>query len=359
MGTVYDNIDFDERRNLLLLKAMVAWVKVRFATALKIKYSKHEVEILQQLHAIEQISKVALIADDDAWLIEQNSLLYSIVTRMFLHEILPDDMFLKFGDSRFNANRKASIVDISLYPVTLSMAVAEVAPSAMWIVKREDIVKSFTERQTYIADKEVDIIPLLKSKVNDLLTKKEQDSIKEYFDTYKNDPDVLESKARIVEMKTIEDNNLKSVLRAINSQGKRTELLKLAVSIFTIVKSTYSTSPQKVSRIMFEGKSPSIVPDYSMLFEIDFDIDLNEIKAILDQVVDSQLKIKVSGNRILFTTLSGMDPDNKEQMDSINCTKFLSQKGLDHIFETYVGPLASIDDVNRIMDKYLQQRYQR
>jgi hypothetical protein len=231
----------------------------------------------------------------------------------------------------------------------------------MYVVKKSDIVERFDASKNYYSEKDVDLIPALKSKLNKLLTKKEHESILKHYQDYKNDPDVVQSNKLIIERREIEDNNLKSVLRAINAQGKRTDLLKLVVSIHTIIKSTYSnyTSPRNISRIIFGDRGNSMVPEYSMLFCVEYETDLEEVKNILQQVVDPEIKVRVGEGKVLCTTESGIDPNDESILATVPVTKFVSQKGLDHVFETYVGPLASIEDVNKIMDKYLQQRYQR
>jgi len=360
MGILYDNIDFVERRELLLIKAMVGWVKIRFADSLKITFDAKELASVRQLQAVDQSKKTGLISDEDAWLIEKNALLFSAVSRAFLHDILSKELFAAYGEAKFSSNRKGSVVDIALLPIKLGPGVVnEVVPCSMFIAKKSEIVKRFKKSKGFFSDAHVDVVPLIKNNLSIFLSKEDQKKIGEYYHKYKTDSDVIKAREEIEERKATEDRNLKSVLRAINSQGKRTDIVKLAVTIHTLIKSMYKIGPQNITKIKFDGDGGTPIPDFSRLFYIEYDADLEQIRAILEPLIDPELKIKIGVNRILFTTASGVDPDNDEEMKNVVHAKIINEKGLDHVFETHVGPMALIEDVNRIMDKFLQQKYQR
>lgn len=360
MGVLYENINFVERRELLLLKTLVSWVKLRFSDPLKITFNANELPPIKQIQAVDQMEKPGMISDEDAWIIEKNSLLFSVVTRAFLHDYLPKELFNSYGEARFSSNRKGSVVDIALLPVKLGPAVvSEVVPCTMYIAKMSEVVKRFKETNTFFSHSHVDVIPLIKMNLSTFLTKDDQGNIEKYYRKYKVDPNIIKAREEIEERRLMEDKNLKSVLRAINSQGKRTDTIKLAVTMYTLVKTMYRIVPHNISKIKFEGNGGSPVPDFSRLFHIEYDTNLEQIKIILEPLIDSDLKIKLGNNRILFTTASGLDPDNDTDMENVVSAKIISEKGLEHLLETHVGPMASIDDVNKIMDKYLQEKYRR
>ena len=362
MGQVYEEIDFTERREVLMLKALMVWIKLRFTTQMGIKYEKDAIPCIQQLSEIDQNKKSGFISDDDAWIIEQNSVLFNAIGRMFLNEFLPKELFAAAGDSRFNASRRGSVVDIALFPMSMGGNVTDVVPMTMYINKRADVIKRYEERKLYSA-KDVDVIPLLKMNIDNILTSKECKVIEEYYAKFKDDPDVLAAKDEIIARKTAEDKNLRAAMRAINAQGKKAETLKLAVTLYTLVKGKYKNGHNQVTRVTFNGPGgePSVVPDFSNLFIIGYPINLHEIKSILEPVVDSEIKIKVGekAGRILFTTASGMNPDDDEEMANVVTAKIFTERGLEHIFETTVGPMVSIQDIEKIREKFLQWKYQR
>lgn len=362
MGLVYDNVDFVERQELLMLKALMVWIKVRFTSQMGIKYEKDALTCLQQLSHIDQNKKSAFISHDDAWIIEQNSVLYNAVTRFFLNEFLPKELFATAGDCRFNASRRGSVVDIALFPVSMGGNVTDVVPMTMYINKRADIIKRYEERKLYSA-RDVDIIPLLKMHIDRILTSKECKVIEEYYNKLKNEPDVLKAKEEVISKKVAEDKNLNAALRAINAQGKKAETLKLAVTLYTLIKGKYKNGHNQVTRVTFDGpgNQPSVVPDFSNLFIIGYPVNLHEIKSILEPIVNSEIKIKVGEKpgRILFTTASGMDPDDDDEMINVVTAKIFTERGLEHIFETTVGPMVSVQDIEKIREKFLQWKYHR
>lgn len=358
MGVLYKNIDFVERKELLLFKTLVSWVKLRFVDSMNIAFDAKTLPLIREIQAVDQMKKPGMISDEDAWIIEKNALLFSVATRAFLHDFLPKQLFDSYGEAKFSSNRKGSVVDIALLPIKLGPAVInEVAPCTMYIAKKSEVVKKFKETNSFSPSSHVDIIPLIKTNLSVFLTKEERKNIEKYYHKYKANPDIIKAKEEIIKRKLIEDKNLKSVLRAINSQGKRTSILKLAITIYTLVKNMYQTVPHNISKIKFEGNGGSPVPDFSRLFYIEYDVDLEQVKTILEPLVDPDLKIKLGNNRILFTTASGLNPDSDNEMENVVSAKIINEKGLNHLFETHVGPMALIDDVNKIMDKFLQNKY--
>lgn len=359
MGTLHDNINFEERRDLVLLKALLCWVKARFATPLEMNFSKKQMEAISQLQMVDQGKKFGAISDEDAWLIERNALLFGVVGRSLLHDILPKSLFQGYGEVRFSSSRRGSVVDIAMLPIKLQEGVKEVIPCSMYITKSADLASKFKKNHSLHTEKYVDIVPLLKHFIPELLSKEEERGIEKYYHQYKFDPDVVKSRKAIEKRKDADDKNLRGVLRAIRSQGSKTDTVKLAVALHTFIKEEYKAAPHNVSRISFEKSGPTPVPDFSRLFVIGYDVDLDQVRSILEPILESNIKIKTGEGKVLFTTSSGLNPDDEDDMKNIPTAQIKNEKGLDSLIETQVGPLASIDDVNRIMDKYLQQRYQR
>ena len=345
-----------ERRERLLIKAMLGWIKYRFAMPLQMLVPQEGREILKTVASLEQLQKAAIISDEDAWLLEQNAGLFGIVAKTYMRKLLPNEVFANHGAPTLMSDRKNRVVDIALLPPTSTTPVLNVMPCSMYIADKRDVVKKFRDVSNFTKGKHVDIVAMLIRNIDVLLSKNEQDLIHECFDKYKADDDVLALRESIVSEKEKEEKNLQAIQKVIRGQGDKTSLAKLAITLFTIVEHSYKTNPQNVMRIRYGTGGATPVFDYSRLFVIDYPVDLNMIQNILGTLMSGDIKIHVHDNKILFTTTNNK-ADDDDAMANVVTSMIESEEDLEVYFSTFVGPVATVSEVKRVMQRFLQEKY--
>lgn len=359
-SVVYNDINFEDRSELLLFKSLMAWVALRFSTAVGQQYEGDLLKKFQQIQSVEQIKKAGIISENDAWTVEKNSMLYTAVASEFLKEHIPQELYDSYGNILFSCSKSTAMLDISMVPTVFDLKhFRDIAPCSMFIAKNDELIEKYKEHDSIIRKETIDIIPLLKSMVGEVFTKEDNTRLNEIYNKWKNDPEVVDAKNRIMQKREQEQKNLANVLNAITVQGDRMVLAKLAVALYTIVKYTYSRAPHSINKIKFmPNGSGEPVLDFSRVFKVNCIDDVQEVKNILDPIVHSDIKIKVHEDNILFTTSSKLDPSDEDAMTDVTGLKIDNLTTLDYVFENHVGPITSVDDVHKIMDKVLYEKYQ-
>jgi hypothetical protein len=189
------------------------------------------------------------------------------------------------------------------------------------------------------------------------LTPEENAVIDKAYNDFKNDPQFIQSKTNIETERFIEDRHLKAVMKSINRQGQDSSTTKLVIAMHTIVDMAYKHDAHNVLKVTHNGKDATPIMDFSKLFAIGYDVDLEYIEAILRPSINSNIKINVGKGRILFTTQSGVDPNDPALTESPNTLIVKSKESLDHYFDTHVGHVTALEDVESIMQRILQHKY--
>jgi hypothetical protein len=348
------NGDFTQRKDRLVLKSLLTWVTLRFANVQGRKFEGKDLRHCHQLSLLDQMKKIAVVSESDAWIMEKNSALYSKVARAFMKEFLNDELYSSYGEVLFSTDRHTRISTVALIPPSRSGKLQEVAPCSMFIMDDAEIIEKYKENDQLIHDKYVDIVPLLNIMISTLLTPQHNAIIDRLYDKFKDDPEVIEMRDKVEAKRAVEEDNLAKVLSAINVQGSRVNLAKLAIVLHTIIKSSYNNGPNLISKLRFESNGETTpVIEYTRGFVIPFVESLEPIKEILEPLISNEIKIKVSGDKIIFTT-GIATPDDMEGHIVGNIT---SEDTLDYMFNNHVAPTVSIDEVTKVMNRVLYQKY--
>lgn len=356
-NTIHLGVNFEEKKERLMLKSLLTWVTIRFANAQGRKFEGTNLKYHQQLSIIEQMKKVAVISKSDAWIIEQNAPLFAKVARDFMKEFLNKELYDSYGGVLFAIDPKTRIADVVLIPPTRSGAMQEVAPCTMYIMDDSEIIKQYKDTESLVNDQRVDILPLLKIMITGMLEPRYNHLIDTLFDKYKNDEDVLEMRERIRARRVEEEENLERVLKAISVQGSRVQLAKMAIVLHTIISASYNSGPNLITKLRFEkGGSTIPVMDYSRAFTIDFMDTLEPLKEILAPILPTDIKIRIKDKTILFTT-GNVSLDNESDMATVMTANVANEEALNYMFENHIAPTVSIDEVSRVMNRVLFQKY--
>ena len=355
MAVIYEDSNFDELAERVLLKALLVWVKLRFVAPLKLKYPEFDQDIPKLVSAVANNKAVAVVSDTDIWTVQKNAALFSTVARAFAKKFMTDELYQGYGAISFEADRKRHDAAIVMTPAQYQPSFNEIIPCIMHVKAHDQILRDYKDHG-YTHQHQVDIIPMLKAKRNVYLTPEENAVIDKAYKDFKSDPDFVQKRKDIETERMLEDKQLKAVLKAMSRQGDSSDI-KLAVAMHTIVDTSYQHDAHRVMKVTIDGKDATPVKEFSRLFIINYDADLEYIKLLLENMIDPNIKIKVGKGRILFTTKSGADPNAEGLHNDISTMVINDRESLDHHFDLHVGHITDIADVERIMQRVIQHKY--
>lgn len=355
MAAVYEEPNFEELKERVLLKALLVWVKLRFAVPLKLQYP-YDKKTVDLIDRVSNNKLVPVVSDDDIWIMQRNAALFNIVARAFSKHFMTPELYSSYGAIEFNADRKRHEAHILMTQAEFQPQSNELWPCVMYVKPHGDILKDFQDRGL-MSQSQIDIIPLLKNKRNVFLTKEENAIIDKAYNDFKSDPQFMQKRKNIETERFIEDKHLKAVLNVVNRQGQQNSTTKLAIALFTIVDMSYKHDAHKVLKVTHDGKGSTPILDFSKMFVVNYDVDLGYIEQILRPMIDTNIKIIVGKNRILFTTQNGADVDDPKWNTSKSIFTIKSEEAMNRYFDTHVGHVTSLDDVEGIMQRVLQHKY--
>ena len=358
MAVLTEEPNFAELSERVLLKAFLVWVKLRFVVPLKLNYPKYELGIIQTVNNISDNKLVAVVSNEDIWTVQKNTSLFNTVARSFTRHLMSPspDLYAAYGAIEFQADRKRNDSSIVMAKTELKAAGKELLPCIMYVKPHGQIITDFKEHGT-LHKSQIDIIPLLKSKRDVFLTPEENAIIDKAYNDFKEDPQFLQHRENIELERHIEEKHLKAVLKSINRQGRDSSTTKLLIAMHTIVDMSYKHDAHNVLKVTHNGKDATPIMDFSKLFTINYDVDLEYVETILRPVINPNIKINIGKNRMLFTTKSGADPNDPKLIESPNTLIVKSKEALDHYFDTHVGHVTALEDVESIMQRILQHKY--
>jgi len=347
---------FVEREERLLLKAILVWIKMRFITPLHVKLEESDTPAISIISRLEGMSLFAVVSQRDAWIMEKNAKLFNNVGREFMKKTIPEKAYEVYGGVTFVANRAMNSVDVCLLPPTYKPQMQGVLPCTMFIQSDKSLVKAFKSKKE---TNHFDVIPFLKRQIQHFLTPEEESSILDNYNKFKIDPEVIKHRKHVEEVKKYEDKNLDAVLKMM-ADCEDINAVKLAVMIYNSVAKAYSHDPHTVMKIKFEG-APVPVNDFSQLFMLRYETDLEIIKAVLDGVILPDIKITCVPDKILFSTSSRTIPEGPTDpldplfVSNTNTVIVESEEAMSYYFDMCVGTLISQDDVQRVVDGFKLQ----
>jgi len=358
MAIVYEEPNFEELSERVLLKAFLVWVKLRFVVPLKLVYPKYEMSTIVEINKISNNKLVAIVSSEDIWIVQKNAALFNTVARAFAKHFMGSspDLYSAYGAIEFQADRKRQDSAILMTQVEFKPSPNELLPCIMYVKSHAQILKDYKDHGTHNKS-QIDIIPLLKSKRNVFLTPEENAVIDKAYNDFKEDPQFLQNRTNIETERYIEERHLKAVLKSINRQGQDSSTTKLAIAMHTIVDMSYKHDAHNVLKVSHDGRDATPIMDFSKLFTVGYDVDLEYVEAILRPSINSNIKINVGKGRILFTTKSGVDPNDPALVESPTTLIVKSKEALDHYFDTHVGHVTALEDVENIMQRILQHKY--
>jgi len=349
VGAVIEE-NFVEREEKLVLKSLLFWLCVRFIRPLKWHVEAKHMPIVKTLQALEIMGLYAIVSDRDAWLIEKNATLFNVLARKYLKRVLPKQVYDAYGAISFVVNRRLGTVDICLLPPVFHSSFSEILPCSMTIIPNNELIKMVkADRKVGGVSKQLDIISFLKGNFHKIFTHDDVKGIHADFDEYKVDPDVVKDKETIIAARAHEDANLKTILDILSFDPHNLPTLKLATTMFIMVKTSYMNDPQQIMKIKFETTGTLPVKDFSKLFIINYDSNLDVIKGILEPMLPD-MKIKISANKILFTTNNQEDPEDPKFASSLSTLIVDSEAGLSYFFDIHIGSSVSVGEATRIAD---------
>ena len=351
--TLHIEENFEEREEKLLLKAILVWLRMRFVTPLKLKVKQEHVAAIQHVQKLEKMDLFAVVTKTDAWIIEKNVALFNLVAREYMRLVLPKESYGKYGGITFVVNRSMNSVDICLLPPTFQPKIQDgLLPCSMFIVANEALVKAIKKKEQ---KKQFDVIPFMKRNIPHFLRLEDATAINVAFDKFKTDSEVVKNKLNVIAIREYEDNNLEEVLAAIEGHGEDTTLIKVAIMMYNVVTKTYNRDPQTIMKIRYDN-GPEPVKNFSQLFMVNYDIDMNSIKTALEKVLVKHIKVMVRDNRILFTTSSiatipdgPVDPEDSMFMPHVNTIIVENAEAMSYFFDMCVGTVVAVDDVVRVI----------
>ena len=356
-NTTAISVNFQHRKERLLLKSLLTWVTMRFAGVQDRKFEGTNLYNYQQLCNLEQMKKIAIISESDAWLMEQNASLFSRIGCEFMKEFLNEELYKSYGGILFAIDRKNRVADIALIPPSRNGVLQEVTPCTMFVLEDDAIIKQYKETETLVREKYIDIVPLLSSMITTTLEPRWNRLIDRLFDKYKDDSELLDMRSRVQARREKEEETLEKVLKAINVQGSRVNLAKLAIILHTAINVSYNSGPNLITKLKYQTGGGAVpVMEFSRAFTVDFMDTLEPLAEILQPLIPNDIKIKTHENTILFTT-GNLSPSSEADMNTILTANVPDEATLDHIFNNHVGPNVSIDDVAKVMNRVLFQKY--
>jgi len=345
--------NFEEREEKLLLKAILVWLRMRFVTPLKLKVKQDHVTAIQHVQKLEKMDLFAVITKTDAWVIEKNVDLFNLVARKYMRRVLSKEAYGKYGGITFVVNRSMNSVDVCLLPPTFKPKIQSgILPCSMFIVTNETLVKDIKKKEQ---QKQFDVIPFMKRNIPHFLHPEDVEDINTDFDKFKTDFNVVKSKLNIIAVKDHEDKNLEEVLTAIENHGGDSSLMKVTIMMHYQVTKAYNRDPQTILKIRYDN-GPDPVKNFSQLFMVNYDIDMDSIKIALERVLVKDIKVMVRDNRMLFTTSpvaiipdAPVDPADSMFVPHVNTIIIENEEAMSYFFNMCVGTVIAIDDVVKIV----------
>ena len=355
-AVVYDNANFQELSERVLLKSLMVWVKIRFIVPLKLTYPSYEADTIKIIDSISNNKLVAVVSDADIWTIQRNATLFNAVARAFAKHFMTPELFAEFGAISFFADYKKHEANITMNRTSFAPPGNSLLPCIMFNKPHGQILRDYKDHG-FLYKSQIDIIPRLKSKREVFITPEENAIIDKAYNDFKNDPEFVQKRTDIEIARQIEEKHLAAVMKAVNRRGDQSAITKLAIAMHTIVDMSYKHDAHKVLKVTMNGHDATPIMDFTRMFVINYDIDLDFIAEILRPLVDSNIKINVGKNRILFTTQSGVDPDDPKLVELPNTLIIKDEAAFNQYFDTHVGPVTALDDVESIMQRILQHKY--
>ena len=336
--------NFAEREEKLILKAILVWLRMRFVTPLKFKVKQEHVASIQHVQRLEKMDLFAVITKTDAWVIEKNVALFNMVAREYMRRVLPKESYGKYGGITFVVNRAMNSVDVCLLPPTFQPQIQSgLLPCSMFIVANEALVKAVKKKEQ---QKQFDVIPFMKRNIPHFLDSEDVAAINADFDKYKTDNDVVKSRTNVIAVRDHQDKNLEDVLAIIDNGSNNSSLMKVAIMMHNVVHKGYTRDPQTIMKIRYDnGSTP--VKNFSQLFMVNYDLDMESIKTSLGSVLAKDIRILVRDNRILFTTTfteipdGPVDPEDTIFMPHVNSIIVENEEAMSYFFDMCVGTVVS------------------
>jgi hypothetical protein len=357
MGDLCVENDFEERREKLLLKALLTWLRMRFTIPLKDDVSKGNEWRTNVIRKLEGMSIYALVTSSDAWIIERNAALFDAVAKAYTRRILPDKKYNSFGGVTIAVSRKMNTVDICLVSPSFDVPVSGVVPCSMFIVADTALVKLFKDKKKDTST-QFDIIPFLKRSIPHFLSASDVAFINKMYDAYKGESEIVKNRQNVEVVKVHEDKNVEKVNATIAAQEGDKDLHTLGVLMHHVVDTSYNVDPRNVMMIKHERGQRVSVKDFSQLFVLKYNADLEEIKRALRKILIRDIKIMISGPRILFSTILDKIPDGPDEpkdpneymlKNHINSIVVENVEAFNHYFNMCVAPSIKIENVKRVM----------
>jgi len=344
--------NFAEREEKLLLKAILVWLRMRFVTPLKFKVKQEHVASIQHVQRLEKMDLFAVITKSDAWIIEKNVALFNLVAREYMRRVLPKESYGKYGGITFVVNRSVNSVDVCLLPPTFKPQIQDgLLPCSMFIVANEALVKAVKKKEQ---QKQFDVIPFMKRNIPHFLDPEDVAAINADFDKFKTDHDVIKNRRNVIAIREHHDKNLEDVLAIIDSGGGDPALMKVAIMMHNVVHKGYTRNPQTITKIRYDN-GPEPIKNFSQLFIVNYDIDMESIKIALKRVMGKDIKILVRDNRILFTTIfteipdGPVDSEDSMFMPHVNSIIVENEEAMCYFFDMCVGTIVSIEHTASIV----------
>ena len=341
----------------VLLKAMLVWIKIRFAVPLKLTYPNHEISTVNLINDISNNKRVAAVSDEDVWTMQRNAFLFNQVARVFTEKFMTPspDLFSAYGSIIFQVDYKRRDAAILMNAADYKATGKELYPCIMYVKPKAEMLKEYKEHGIF-HKQQIDIVPLLKSKCDVFLTDDENALIDNAYDTLKSEDKIIKNREEIELERHIEVLHMNAVVKAINRNGDNTSTTQLAISLHTIVEMSYTNESHNVLKIKPNGGDNPVM-DYTRAFIIKYDVDLCYIANILRPSINPDIKIVYNGDCIIFSTRSGVNPDDDAAVAFTNPLIIKSEEQLSNYFNNVVAPLTKIEDVERIMQRILQDKY--
>lgn len=344
-----------ETKEKLILKSLLVWSISKFIE----EQNKNNLttNLRNEITQIENNKKVAAITKSDAWIVEKNILLFSTVAHEFMKLVLTKQQYNSYGNVIIRVNNENETLELALTPGTRNGDINNSVFYKASIFNDEELIGKYKETDKLVGAGYVDLFPLLQVMVRTMLSDKHDTIIDKLFDQFKNDKDIVKNKQNIELEREKEKENIRKVIKAIHVQGSRVNLAKLAIVIYTVVDIQYSKGSHLISKIKYDSGGKAIpVIDFTRVFHVDFmENELEQLKHILQTLIPGDIKIKIHKNMIAFTT-TNIDLSDNPDITFVGA-HIQTEEVLNYMFDNHVAPKVKINDVYRIMDRVLFEKY--
>ncbi len=353
--------NFKERSERLLVKSLLVWIKMRFATKLKLKKTKAQERAIETILKIEEDMIYPIIMQSDAWMIDRNAALYNAIIQDFLVYRLPAKIFESCGDVSCMVNRRMNVVDICLQPVS-SHHTNIVTPCSMLVGDDKAMVRSFkkaeeeAEGDEEIFSNQLDIIPFLKLHIPSFIDTEESDIITRSFNQHKNVAEIVQFRVDADQSKYEEDTNLTNIQTLIKSSSASKYDIYLAITMHNMINRAYNLSPREILKIKFKG-TPIAVKQFSQLFIMGDECNLEIIYNVLRTLINEDIKIVYGNNKMLFTTgdtsvIHAIGDITESLSGEIPTVVMDNQEATEDFFTMCVGPVVKASEVLEIVNRF-------